>query len=341
MMIDSHHIPNWLIGICAAILFVLLTSFIIHRKIRVPFLHLAGKHVVITGGSSGIGLEIAKECIRQGADVTIIARNVEKLIEATQEISRFSQKGAKCYYLSADLGKGLEEAQSVINKCYEFRPVDVLVNCAGLSIPKKLDNLTESDIETMLRVNLLGSIYPTKAILPEMKKTFGFPKSKNTGRIVFVSSQAGQVGIFGFTAYSASKYALRGFAEALDSEVKPYNLYVSVVFPPDTDTPGLQTENQIKPEETKLISSTSGLFTAEEVAKSVVKGFQRGTYSISVGFDGWMLSQLTAGMSPVTSILHLLSQVCTVSIFRLVAFGYRVYFDWIISSQLKKQRPSS
>jgi len=203
---------------------------------------------------------------------------------------------------------------------------------------KKLEDLTESDIETMLKVNLLGSIYPTKAILPKMKKTFGFSKSKNTGRIVFVSSQAGQIGIFGFTAYSASKYALRGFAEALDSEVKPYNIHVSIVFPPDTDTPGLEVENQIKPEETKLISSTSGLFTAEEVAKSVVKGFQSGAYLISIGFDGWVLSQLTAGMSPVTSIIDLLSQVCTVSLFRLATFGYRMYFDWIVSNQLKKAR---
>ena len=104
----------------------------------------------------------------------------------------------------------------------------------------------------MFKVNVLGSVQPTKALLPSMIK-------RRWGRVVFVSSQAGQVinlwchmilyyitsqqvALYGYSAYSSSKFALRGLAEALQMEVKPYNILVSVSFPPDTDTPQLKEE---------------------------------------------------------------------------------------------------
>ena len=91
----------------------------------------------------------------------------------------------------------------------------------------------------MMRINYLGSVFCTKSVIDSMK-------SRKFGRIVFVSSQAGQIGIFGYSAYSATKFALRGFAEALQMEVKPYGVYVTVAYPPDTDTPGLKEENLVK-----------------------------------------------------------------------------------------------
>jgi 3-dehydrosphinganine reductase len=91
----------------------------------------------------------------------------------------------------------------------------------------------------MMRVNYMGSVYCTKAVIDSMK-------SRRFGRIVFVSSQAGQLGVFGYSAYSSSKFALRGFAEVLQMELKPYNILVTLSFPPDTDTPGLATENLSK-----------------------------------------------------------------------------------------------
>lgn len=86
-----------------------------------------------------------------------------------------------------------------------------------------------------MRVNYLGGVYCTKSVIPTMK-------SRKFGRILFVSSQAGQIGIFGYSAYSATKFALRGLVEALQMEVKPYNIYVTLSFPPDTDTPGFKEE---------------------------------------------------------------------------------------------------
>lgn len=98
-------------------------------------------------------------------------------------------------------------------------------------ISKAVKNL----LKNIMKVNYIGSVYCTRAVLNSMK-------SRKFGRIAFVSSQAGQIGVFGYTAYSASKYALRGFAGSLQMELKPYNIYVTLSYPPDTDTPGLKQE---------------------------------------------------------------------------------------------------
>lgn len=150
------------------------------------------------------------------------------------------------------------------------------------------------------------------------------------GRIVFVSSQAGQLGLFGYTAYSSSKFAIRGLAEALQMEVKPYNVYVTVAYPPDTDTPGLAEENKTKPLETRLISETTSICKPEQVAKQIVKDAIQGNFNSSIGSDGYMLSSLTCGMAPVTSITEGLQQVVTMGLFRIIALFYLGSFDNIV-----------
>lgn len=78
-----------------------------------------------------------------------------------------------------------------------------------------------------MRVNYLGTVYCTKCVVDSMKE-------RRSGRIVFVSSQAGQIGVFGYSAYSPTKFALKGFCEALQMELRPYNIYMTLVYPPDT-----------------------------------------------------------------------------------------------------------
>ena len=95
-----------------------------------------------------------------------------------------------------------------------------------------------------MRINYLGSVYPTRAVVPAMKKQAG----PDGGRIVFVSSQAGQLGVFGFSAYSPTKFAIVGLAQVLRMELKAHDIYVCVAYPPDTDTPGFVEENKSKPE---------------------------------------------------------------------------------------------
>ncbi|XP_034498033.1 3-ketodihydrosphingosine reductase isoform X1 [Ailuropoda melanoleuca] len=199
----------------------------------------------------------------------------------------------------------------------------MLVNCAGMSLSGKFEDLEVSTFERLMSVNYLGSVYPSRAVISTMKE-------RRVGRIVFVSSQAGQLGLFGFTAYSSSKFAIRGLAEALQMEVKPYNVYVTVAYPPDTDTPGFAEENKTKPLETRLISETVSVCKPEQVAKQIVKDAIQGNFNSSIGSDGYMLSSLTCGMAPVTSITEGLQQVVTMGLFRTIALFYLGSFDSIV-----------
>lgn len=183
----------------------------------------------------------------------------------------------------------------------------------------------------MLNTNLLGSILLTRNVVAGMK-------SRKCGTIVFVASQAAQAGLYGYTAYSASKFGLRGLAEALHMEVKPFGINVCVAYPPDTNTEAYARENKMKPEATRLMSE-SGLIEPNEVADIMRKGVEAGSFSIWCNFDGFMLSQLTAGFCPPNGFWNLIYQLFLVGIFRAVAVGYRTYFDWIAKKTIKP--PSS
>jgi short-subunit dehydrogenase len=109
------------------------------------------------------------------------------------------------------------------------------------------------------------------------------------GHIVNVSSIAGFIGIFGYTAYSASKFGIIGLSECLRNEMKPYGIKVSVLCPPDTDTPGFVRENLSKPEETKAISGNAGLMSPEQVAQALIKGMNKGAFLIIPGIEGKLI----------------------------------------------------
>jgi 3-dehydrosphinganine reductase len=155
-------------------------------------------------------------------------------------------------------------------------------------------------------------------------------KLNGGGRILFVSSQAGQCGIFGFSAYSPSKFAVVGLAQVLRMELAPHNIRICVAYPPDTDTPGYAEENISKPEETKLISASSGLFKPEQVASDIISGMVSGDFSIYTGLDGWMLANLTAGMTPASSLAEGIIQVLVASALRMISLFYVSYFDSIV-----------
>lgn len=108
-------------------------------------------------------------------------------------------------------------------------------------------------------------------------------KERRSGHLCFVSSAAGQCAIWGYSAYSPSKFAVRGLADVLHMELKPFDIGVSVVYPPNTDTEGFVVEKQEMPEEVRLISDSAGMFSASDVAQKVIDGIQNGTYSITIG----------------------------------------------------------
>lgn len=227
--------------------------------------------------------------------------------------------GAKVAVWSCDI-TNVERVKEVTELIVgQYGRIDCLVCSAGMSNPAEFMSTTPEKFQQILNLNVVGCVIPTQAMLPHMKKQGG-------GRLLYVSSQAGQVGIYGFSAYSASKFALRGFAEALQMEVLADNIRVSLLFPPDTDTPMLAEENKQKPAITAKLSETAGLFSAEAVATDAVNGMCKGSFFISTGLEGWMLSVASAGMSPITSMGRLITEIVLLPITRIVAFV--VMLDW-------------
>lgn len=283
-------------------------------------------HILITGGSSGIGKALASKAVQDGARVTLVARDEVKLDQTKKEIAALVPNGKeRVQTLSVDLAADFSEVKKKFEKCQitPFGPVSFLFNCAGGANPGRFDEVPISDFQKMINLNYISAVQATRAVLPQMKEM-------GRGRIVFVSSQAGQLGLFGFTAYSASKFALRGLAESLQMEVKPYNVFLTLAFPPDTDTPGFEQEKESKPEETHLISETAGLFSPEHVASIILRDTVIGRFFCSIGIDGYMLSNVTCGFSPVTNFLDAMLQVVSMGIFRFISLFYLYNFDRIV-----------
>jgi 3-dehydrosphinganine reductase len=294
---------------------------------------LESKHVVVTGGSSGIGKCVAVEAARRGADVTLIARDVKKLESAVSEVKGhcLHHEKQRVQYISLDVSDNYEDIEKALHEVEEeVGPIFMLVNCAGMAICGRLEDTSVSDIKTLVNLNFLGSVYPTKAVVSRMK-------GRGTGKIVLVASQAAFLGIYGYAVYSGAKFALRGLAESLHMEVKPYNISVTLCLPPDTDTPGFANEEKTKPMETRLISQSSGLVSPETVAKRLMEDTLAGNFYSSVGSEGFLLCNLCAGMSPVCSVLDLAIQVTLMGLMRLVGVFYLISFNRIVRGCMKKR----
>jgi len=137
----------------------------------------------------------------------------------------------------------------------------------------------------MMELNYFGTVYVTKELLTAML-------NRNSGYIVNTSSIAGFMGTYGYTAYGASKFAVRGFSDALRAEMKLHCIGVSVVFPPNMQTPGFDHENTLKPHETKALEGNTSTMSIETVAKEIIKGIERGSYIILPGMEGKLLYRI-------------------------------------------------
>lgn len=299
---------------------------------------LQGKHVLVTGGSSGIGLSVARQVALLGAKVTLVARNVERLQKAKEEVETACAKlegdrnSSSVQIFSVDLAGRRENIATAIKEAEASQgPVYMLVNCAGFARAQVFEDIPQSLVKELLDVNLMGSFTVTQEVVRGMKQR------GEGGAVVFTSSEAGLLGLYGFTAYSAAKAAVIKLAEALHMELKPHGITVTVCYPPDTQTPGFVEENKTKPVETRLISEAAGLFMPEQVAKKLLDDALQGNFSSTVGFEGFMLTTLGAGMGPITDSLSLLSQVFLTGLLRLISIFYLWSFSNIIRREHEKK----
>ncbi|ALC47990.1 CG10425 [Drosophila busckii] len=294
---------------------------------------IIGRHVVITGGSKGIGLCLAVECAMKGADVTVIARDEKMLSGAVALMEVIRQRPEqKFQYRSLDIGGDYDQVAQVLGKLEEsVGEIYALINCAGLAICGVFEEVAVQDVHKLMNVNFFGSYNCARYVLPKMKKA-------GEGIIVFVSSQAALFGIYGYGPYAASKYALRAMAETIAMESRIHGISVTLALPCDTNTPGFENEEKSKPRETKIISGSGGLLEPEVMAKAILKHALNGNFISTVGAESWMLTLLGGGLLPwdgfFTTVLH----AAVIGPLRLVSYGLHKYFQGIILKCAKEDR---
>ena len=238
--------------------------------------HFYHRVVYITGGSSGIGLATARLLAAKGAHIVMMARDAARL-EAAAAIVR-SQRRSECqavFPLAVDVTDEAAVRAAVARAVGETGAPDVLINSAGIVAADHFENISSAAFDAVLRTNVYGPRNVIAAVLPYMKS--------GGGHIVNVSSAAGLMGMYGYTAYGTSKFALVGFSEALRSELKPRRVRVSVVCPPEVDTPMIGIEAATIPAEAKAVKRMAGQLTAESVARSIANGIRRGRFMIIPG----------------------------------------------------------
>lgn len=241
---------------------------------------------VITGGSSGIGYALAKQLLLEGTDVCLLARNPDKLQDSKQTLSDLKvHKDQKIQTISADVTDYESLTQTLQEWLVDSGIPDLVVNSAGFVYPGYFQDLDIDKFKLQMDINYFGTLHVLKCLIPRMIEC-------RSGTVVNISSQAGFIGVFGYSAYGASKYAVRGLSDVLRAELKPHGIQVAIVFPPDTQTPQLEFEKNLKPAETKALSGNITPLSADQVASEIIRSVRKGRYVIIPGFDGKVLYRL-------------------------------------------------
>jgi 3-dehydrosphinganine reductase len=241
-------------------------------------------NVVVTGATSGIGLETSRRLGLLGARLHLLARDPERLRAAKQALGDELGPNAPVFAYTVDVTDRLA-VTAAIQTIGGSGGLAALVCSAGIIRVGHFENLAVEDFEATLQTNYLGTLYPTLAAWPYLK-AFG------RARLGLVSSVAGYAGIYGYTAYAPTKFAVAGLAECLRMEGLSNGIRVTVIFPPDTETPLLAYERAHVPTETHAITSGARCLSASIVAKRFVDGMTRGQFEIYCNYESRVIRLL-------------------------------------------------
>lgn len=183
--------------------------------------NLKEKNALITGAGKGIGKAVAIALAAEGVNVALLARTKTDLEQVAKEIEPY---GVKTVIVTADIANIESVNQAVNTVLGEFKTIDILINNAGIGKFGKFLDLAPEEFENIIKVNLFGIYYATRAVLPGMIEQQG-------GDIINISSTAGLKGAPITSAYSASKFAVMGLTESLMQEVRKHNIRVTALTP--------------------------------------------------------------------------------------------------------------
>lgn len=220
---------------------------------------------VITGGSSGIGRATAIELAKRGATVALVGRNRERLESARAEVAGHSLDPMVQVCDVGDPSAVEKMSGAVLAK---YGRIDLLMANAGFGHYRTLGEVGITEIDDMLRTNVLGQIYCARAVLPHMME-------QRRGHLVFVSSTNGRIPPPLMSIYNATKFANVGFAESLLYEVEPFGIGVTIVYPG-----AIETEFFASAEFARM--PTPKKIPAERVARAIARGVERNSYDVSV-----------------------------------------------------------
>jgi NAD(P)-dependent dehydrogenase (short-subunit alcohol dehydrogenase family) len=182
---------------------------------------LTGRIVLITGGSRGLGLAMAREFAAHGCRLALCARDEKELARAKLQMT---SQGADVFTVPCDL-RDKEQASLLIQNVTEhYGRIDILVNNAGIIGVGPLDSMTVQDFEEAMQTDFWGTLYPTLAVLPQMRE-------RKSGRIVNITSIGGKVSVPHLLPYSCAKFAATGFSEGLRAELARHGIVVTTIAP--------------------------------------------------------------------------------------------------------------
>uniref|UniRef100_A0A7S2WFY2 3-dehydrosphinganine reductase n=1 Tax=Mucochytrium quahogii TaxID=96639 RepID=A0A7S2WFY2_9STRA len=263
----------------ATLLATLLTRNYFKRKDNDYYV---GKHVVITGGSEGMGFQLAKELFLMGAKVTIMARTKAKLEKAKSDILSLKKTSPLSIKDSASIEfvpcnvtdyKAVGETMKEAVKLQGGVPINTTIMSAGRSVPGYFLDQDPQVFMDQMNLNYMGCVNVSKVAAAMMIE------SGTKGHLVLVSSCAASASFTGYSSYAPTKSAVRGLADAMRNELRGFGIQVHIAYPPDTDTPGFEKENETKPKETLEISPPE-VYSAHSVAMCMLDGILRGEYHL-------------------------------------------------------------
>lgn len=256
-----------------------------------------GKVAIIPGGSKGMGKETAKLFVEKGGSVYLIARGMEALKETEAECNKLKSNDSQFVeIISCDTTDMAKLKPLITDFISKHGTPDYLFNFVGYAYAQYIEKLTLEDFKKNMDVNYYGQLVPTLIVIPY------FMEAKK-GYIAITSSVMGFMAAMGYTTYCPTKYALFGLAEILRHELLPYKIKVSILFPVDTDTPGYEEENKLKPEECKIISGVGTVMTAEQVAEVFIDGILNEHFEILPGDAAVQMKEMREDPDQVRGIL--------------------------------------
>ncbi|NJK29948.1 MAG: SDR family NAD(P)-dependent oxidoreductase [Acaryochloris sp. RU_4_1] len=228
---------------------------------------IQGKTALITGASRGIGRAIALELAQQGMyRLILVARNAERLSEVAAEIKAM---GREAIVLPLDLTQTVEVNIAIAQTWKQFGPIHLLVNCAGVAHQAPFLQTKLPKVQEELSLNLMGIYSMTYVLARRMA-------SRQEGRIVNVSSLMGKIGAPTMATYSATKFAILGFTQALRSELAAYNIKVTALLPSLTETDMAKNTQRFR---------WVAAMTPEKVAKVLVSSLAKESPEVLVGWQ--------------------------------------------------------